>query len=72
MSAKEAYKGYVRAYASHSMKNVYDVDTLDLLKVAQSFGFKQAPFIDLGLYYSNHTCTHITKLGTSCMSCYAR
>ena len=33
MSAKEAYKGYVRAYASHSMKNEYDVDTLDLLKV---------------------------------------
>ena len=49
MSAKEAYKAYVRAYASHSMKSVYDVKTLDLLQVAKSFGFKGAPYVDLGL-----------------------
>jgi ATP-dependent RNA helicase DDX18/HAS1 len=49
MSAKEAYKAYIRAYASHSMKGVYDVNTLDVQKVGQSFGFRVAPFVDLGV-----------------------
>ncbi len=49
MSAKEAYKAYVRAYASHSMKNVYDVEKLDLVKVAYSFGFRVPPVVDLGI-----------------------
>lgn len=49
MSAKEAYKAYIRAYASHSMKGVYDVNTLDVQQVAKSFGFKVAPFVDLGV-----------------------
>ena len=49
MSGKEAYKAYVRAYSSHSMKTVYDVNTLDIQTVAKSFGFRVAPFIDLGV-----------------------
>jgi len=49
MSAKEAYKAYVRSYASHSMKTVYDVNTLDIQQVAKSFGFRVAPFVDLGV-----------------------
>lgn len=49
MSGKEAYKAYVRAYASHSMKAVYDVNTLDIQTVAKSFGFRAAPFVDLGV-----------------------
>ena len=49
MSAKEAYKAYIRAYASHSMKGVYDVNTLDVQQVAKSFGFRVAPFVDLGV-----------------------
>ena len=52
LSAKEAYKAYVRAYASHSMKNVYDVEQLDLVKVALSFGFRVPPVVDLGVYQS--------------------
>jgi len=52
LSAKEAYKAYVRAYASHSMKNVYDVEKLDLIKVAYSFGFRVPPVVDLGVYHS--------------------
>lgn len=53
MSAKEAYKGYMRAYASHSMKTVYDVNTVDVQAVAKSFGFKVAPYVDLGVVHSN-------------------
>ncbi|XP_071477182.1 ATP-dependent RNA helicase DDX18-like [Diadema antillarum] len=46
-SAQEAYKGYVRSYDAHSLKKIYDINTLDLQKVARSFGFKVPPSIDL-------------------------
>ena len=49
MSAKEAFKAYIRAYSSHSMKSVYEVNTLDVQQVAKSFGFRVAPFVDLGV-----------------------
>merc|ERR1712227_635759 len=45
-SAREGYKSYVRAYASHSLK-VFNVQTLDLKKVAKSFGFETPPWVDL-------------------------
>ena len=32
-SAKEAFKGYVRAYAAHHHKDVFNIETLDLKKV---------------------------------------
>ncbi|XP_043549944.1 ATP-dependent RNA helicase DDX18 isoform X2 [Chiloscyllium plagiosum] len=48
-SAQEAYKSYIRAYASHSLKDIYNVSTLDLPKVALSFGFKVPPFVDLNI-----------------------
>lgn len=51
-SAKEAYKAYVRAFASHQLKNIYDVNSLDLLNTALSFGFKVPPFVDLEVYGS--------------------
>lgn len=46
-SAKEAYKSYVRAYDSHSLKNIFDVSVLDLVGVSKSFGFSTPPFVDL-------------------------
>ncbi|XP_041354908.1 ATP-dependent RNA helicase DDX18-like [Gigantopelta aegis] len=46
-SAQEAYKSYVRSYASHSLKNIYNVNTLDLNKVALSFGFQVPPYVHL-------------------------
>lgn len=45
-SAKEGYKSYVRAYASHSLK-VFNVQSLDLKKVSKSFGFETPPWVDL-------------------------
>lgn len=51
-SSQEAYKSYIRAYASHSLKNIYDVNSLDLKKVALSFGFKVPPYVDLNVYGS--------------------
>lgn len=46
-SAKEAFKAYVRAYDSHHLRTIFDISTLDLAKVAISFGFKVPPAVDL-------------------------
>ncbi|XP_026876879.2 ATP-dependent RNA helicase DDX18 [Electrophorus electricus] len=48
-SAQEAYKSYVRAYDSHSLKQIYNVQTLNLPQVALSFGFKVPPYVDLNV-----------------------
>jgi ATP-dependent RNA helicase DDX18/HAS1 len=48
-SAQDAYKGYIRAYASHSLKTIFDVHKVDLTKTALSFGFKVAPYVDLSI-----------------------
>ncbi|XP_069699937.1 probable ATP-dependent RNA helicase pitchoune [Periplaneta americana] len=47
LSAKDAFKAYVRAYDSHHLKQIFDVETLDLAKVAASFGFRVPPAVDL-------------------------
>ncbi|XP_034940889.1 probable ATP-dependent RNA helicase pitchoune [Chelonus insularis] len=47
MSAKEAFKGYVRAYDSHHLKQIFDIETLDLVQVGKSFGFTVPPAVDL-------------------------
>lgn len=47
MSAKEAFKAYVRAYDSHHLKQIFNVETLDLAQVAKSFGFIVPPAVDL-------------------------
>uniref|UniRef100_A0A1I7YZC9 ATP-dependent RNA helicase n=1 Tax=Steinernema glaseri TaxID=37863 RepID=A0A1I7YZC9_9BILA len=46
-SAKEAYKSYIRAYDSHSLKHIFDIETLNLVEVAKSFGFDAPPYVDL-------------------------
>lgn len=46
-SAKEAFKSYVRAYDSHQLKQIFNVNTLDLQAVAKSFGFLVPPVVDL-------------------------
>jgi hypothetical protein len=51
MSAKEAFKAFVRAYDSHQLKTIFDIQTLDLGKLALSFGFKVPPNVDLSEYF---------------------
>ncbi|KAL4979186.1 ATP-dependent RNA helicase has1 [Aspergillus desertorum] len=48
-SAKDGYRSYLQAYASHSLRSVFDVHKLDLVKVAKSFGFSTPPRIDIQL-----------------------
>lgn len=52
-TAKDAYKAYIQAYACHSMKHIFDVHELDLVKVAKSFGLEQPPKVSLSKYQNN-------------------
>ncbi|EDQ84581.1 uncharacterized protein MONBRDRAFT_12660 [Monosiga brevicollis MX1] len=46
-SAKEGYRSYLQAYASHSLKQIFDVNTLDLSRVGKAFGFSVPPNVNL-------------------------
>ncbi|KAI1099288.1 ATP-dependent RNA helicase HAS1 [Jackrogersella minutella] len=48
-SAKDGYRSYLHAYASHSLRSVFDIHKLDLAKVAKSFGFPTPPRVDITL-----------------------
>ena len=48
-SAKDGYRSYLQAYASHSLRSIFDVHQLDLVKVAKSFGFSVPPRVDITL-----------------------
>lgn len=48
-SAKDGFRSYLHAYASHSLRSVFDIHKLDLTKVAKSFGFAVPPRVDLTL-----------------------
>eukprot|EP00052_Salpingoeca_macrocollata_P015616 m.124553 g.124553 ORF g.124553 m.124553 type:complete len:629 (+) comp19748_c0_seq2:1208-3094(+) len=51
-SAKDGYRAYLQAYASHSLKNIFDVNHLDLAKVARCFGFRVPPSVNLDVHSS--------------------
>ena len=48
-SARDAYRSYLLAYASHGLKQVFDVHKLDLLSVCIAFGFAIPPKVHLNL-----------------------
>jgi len=48
-SAKDGYRAYLQAYGSHSLRSVFNVNELDLKKVAKSFGFPTPPRVDISL-----------------------
>lgn len=68
-SAQEAYKSYVRAYDSHSLKQIYNVNTLNLPMVALSFGFKVPPYVDLSILCSGSTDSHIKHCALMLLVC---
>eukprot|EP01129_Flabellula_baltica_P014690 TRINITY_DN7109_c0_g1_i1.p1 TRINITY_DN7109_c0_g1~~TRINITY_DN7109_c0_g1_i1.p1 ORF type:complete len:583 (-),score=161.10 TRINITY_DN7109_c0_g1_i1:19-1728(-) len=51
-SAKDGYRGYLLSYASHSLKDTYNVHDLDLLKVAKSFGLKVPPKVSVNVSHA--------------------
>lgn len=46
-SAKDAYRSYLLAYSSHSLKHIFKVNELDLPQVAKGFGFAVPPRVNL-------------------------
>ncbi|KAG7367007.1 DEAD/DEAH box helicase domain protein [Nitzschia inconspicua] len=46
-AAREAYRSYLLAYASHSHREIYNVHELDLQAVGLAFGFSTPPRVDL-------------------------
>jgi len=48
-SAKDGYRSYLQAYASHSLKEIFDVHKLDLVRVARAFGFQVPPNVNLNV-----------------------
>ncbi|CAI9113465.1 OLC1v1014073C2 [Oldenlandia corymbosa var. corymbosa] len=48
-SAKDAYRSYLLAYNSHSMKDIFNVHRLDLQGVAASFCFSSPPRVNINI-----------------------
>ena len=51
-SAKDGYRSYMLAYASHSHKNIFDVHTLDMQQVAKGFGFSVPPKVNFNFKFT--------------------
>ncbi|CAL1696486.1 unnamed protein product [Somion occarium] len=48
-SARDGYRSYLQAYASYSLKKIFDVNALDLAKVGKSFGFAVPPRVNVNI-----------------------
>ncbi|THH02513.1 hypothetical protein EW026_g403 [Hermanssonia centrifuga] len=48
-SARDGYRSYLQAYASYSLKKIFDVNQLDLAKVGRSFGFAVPPRVNVSI-----------------------
>jgi len=48
-ASQDAYRSYLHAYISHKLKDVYDINSLDLSKVCRSFGFTSPPHVNLNI-----------------------
>jgi ATP-dependent RNA helicase DDX18/HAS1 len=51
-AAKDAYRSFLQAYASHRQRDIFDVNELDLAGIAQSFGLKVPPRVELAVKVS--------------------
>jgi ATP-dependent RNA helicase DDX18/HAS1 len=48
-SAKEGFRSYLLSYASYSLKKIFDVKKLDLVKVGKAFGFAVPPRVNVNM-----------------------
>jgi ATP-dependent RNA helicase DDX18/HAS1 len=51
-SARDGYRSYLLAYASHGHKDIFDVHSLDLTGVARGFGFLVPPKVTLNFKFT--------------------
>jgi ATP-dependent RNA helicase DDX18/HAS1 len=48
-SARDGFRSYLQAYASYSLKKIFDINALDLAKVGKAFGFAVPPRINVNI-----------------------
>lgn len=48
-SARDGYRSYLQSYASYSLKRIFNVNALDLARVAKSFGFAVPPRVNVNI-----------------------
>lgn len=48
-SAKDGYRSYLQSYASHSQRDIFDINELDLAAIAKSFGLSAPPRVNLAV-----------------------
>eukprot|EP01130_Rhizamoeba_saxonica_P004817 TRINITY_DN1957_c0_g1_i1.p1 TRINITY_DN1957_c0_g1~~TRINITY_DN1957_c0_g1_i1.p1 ORF type:complete len:212 (-),score=61.00 TRINITY_DN1957_c0_g1_i1:59-694(-) len=60
-AANDGYKGYLQSYASHSLKEIFNVHDLDISKVAKSFGLDVPPKIHLAASHKDRTHTSTSR-----------
>ncbi|KAJ1833356.1 ATP-dependent RNA helicase [Coemansia sp. RSA 2711] len=48
-SARDGYRSYLQAYASYQLKNIFNVNHLDLQKVGKAFGFTIPPNVNISV-----------------------
>ncbi|KAF9499897.1 DEAD-domain-containing protein [Pleurotus eryngii] len=56
-SAKDGFRSYLQAYASYSLKKIFDVNALDLAKVGKAFGFSVPPRVNINMAPGKGTST---------------
>ncbi|KAI9482018.1 ATP-dependent RNA helicase [Coemansia sp. RSA 989] len=48
-SARDGYRSYLQSYASYQLKNIFNVNHLDLQKVGKAFGFTVPPNVNINI-----------------------
>lgn len=64
-TAREAYRSYIQAYASHSHKDIFNVHLLDLQKVSKAFGLAVPPRVNLNVKLGGKNSRKRNKLQPS-------
>jgi len=54
-AARDGFRSYLQAYASHGFKEVFDVNQIDLQKAGRSFGFQVPPRVTINAKVSGKT-----------------
>lgn len=45
-AARDAYRAYLQAYSAHSLKDIFNVHSLDVVGIAIAFGFRNPPLVN--------------------------
>ncbi|KAG1908412.1 P-loop containing nucleoside triphosphate hydrolase protein [Suillus fuscotomentosus] len=56
-SARDGFRSYLQAYASYSLKKIFDINALDLAKVGKAFGFAVPPRVNVNIGGGKPTAT---------------